>query len=180
MAKADNKTSRRNLIRGAATALVAGATINIAAIAVTKAAPPAHAGIDPIFAAIERHKAAFRASRAADNIRMGTVDAKWSPDYDPVECRKVMRAASAADAADAAAANALTTIQPTTIAGLLALMRHVETFNAGAFTLDIDPDNWRSRPADWPADVDDDEIDLFGYSILANVRAALEAMAVQS
>jgi len=138
------------------------------------------AAADPIFAAIERHKVAFRASQAADNIRMGTVDAEWSPDYNPAECKAVKEDASAADGAADDAANALTTIRPTTIAGLLALMHHVEAFNVGAFVLDIDPDNWRSRPADWPIDVDDDEINLFGYSILANVRSALEAMAVQS
>jgi hypothetical protein len=163
------KTSRRAILAGAA-ALPA---LAIPAIA-------ASTEIDPIFAAIERHKVAFRASQAADNIRMGTVTAKWSPDYDPVECKAVMEASSATSGAAANAANALTTIQPTTIAGLLALMHYIEAFNAGAFALDIDPDNWRSRPADWPADVDKDEIDLFGYSILANVRSALEAMAVQS
>jgi hypothetical protein len=39
MRKADNVLSRRKMIRGAATALVAGATINVAAIAATKATP---------------------------------------------------------------------------------------------------------------------------------------------
>ena len=136
--------------------------------------------VDPIFAAIERHKVAFSASQVMGNIQCNTVDAKWSPEYDPVECEAVEEAASAADAADAAAANALTTIRPTTIAGLLALMHHVEQFNAGAFVLEINPDGWYSKPMHWPANLDEDEIDLFGYSVLANVRRALEAMAVQS
>jgi hypothetical protein len=117
---------------------------------------------DPIFAAIERHKVMFRTSMAAGRIRGHTVDAKWSPDYDHVECKAVQEASNAADAAAVDAANALTTIQPTTLAGLLALMDHVEQFNAGAFVLDVDPDNWRSAPTHWPADVDDDEIHLFG------------------
>ena len=163
-----SKSTRRAILAGAATlpalAIPAFATIEI----------------DPIFPAIERHKVTFHASQAADNIRMGTVDAEWSPCYDAVKCKAVKKAASVADDAATDAANALTTIRPTTITGLLALMRHVEAFNAGAFVLDIDPDNWRSHPMNWPTDIDDDEIDLFGYSILANVRAALEAMAVQS
>jgi len=160
-------TTRRTILAGAA-ALPALAVPSFAA-----------AELDPIFAAIERHKVAFHASQAADNIRMGTVDAKWSPDYDPVECKAVMEAASAADHAANDAANALTTIRPTMIAGLLALMHHVEAFNAGAFALDISPDKWRSGPMYWPADVGDDDIDMFGYSILANVRDALESLAVQ-
>ena len=161
-------TTRRAILAGAA-ALPA---LALPAMAATE--------LDPIFAAIEEHKVAFRDSQVASRIRCYVIDVEWSPDYDPVKCKAALEASSAADDADADAANALTTIQPTTIAGLLALMHHVEAFNAGAFALDIDPDEWRSRPFFWPADVDDDEIDLFGYSILANVRAALEAMAVQS
>jgi hypothetical protein len=137
------------------------------------------AAADPIFAAVERHKIAFRASQAAGRIKFHTIDAEWHPDYDPVECKVVDEAVTTSDDAADDAANALTTIQPTTIAGLLALMRYVEMFNAGAFALDIDP-NWRSAPMHWPADVDDDEIDLFGYDVLANVRRALESMPVQS
>ncbi len=112
---------------------------------------------------------------AACRIESNTVDAEWSPEYNPVECKAVKEAASEAHAA----ANALTTIRPTTIAGPLALMQHVEQFNAGAFALDIDPE-CRSVPMHWPADLDEDEIDLFGYSVLANVRSALDDMAVQS
>jgi hypothetical protein len=161
-------TSRRAVLAGAAM---------LPALAVPAFAVPA--GTDPIFATIERHKVTFHASQAASSIRASTVDAEWSPDYDPIECKAATKADAAATEAADDAANALTTIRPTTIAGLLALMYHVEQFNAGAFALDIDPD-WRSKPMHWPADVDDDEIDLFGYSIIANVRRALEAMAVQS
>jgi hypothetical protein len=157
-------------------AVLAGAAMLPALIVPAFAA----AELDPIFAAIERHKVTFRASQAAGHIRFHTIDVKWSPRYNPVECKAAIEASSMADDADADAANALTTIRPTTVAGLLALMHHVEAFNAGAFALDIDPKNWRSGTSFWPADIDDEEIDLFGYSILANVRRALEAIAVQS
>jgi hypothetical protein len=133
--------------------------------------------LDPIFATIERHKVAYRASQEAGLIRCNTIDAQWAPDYDPIECKANQDADCAADDAAADAANALTTIRPTTIAGLLALIHHVEAFNAGAFAF---PDYGQSAPMHWPADVDEDGIDVFGYSILANVRRALEAMAVQS
>jgi hypothetical protein len=142
------------------------------------------AGPDPIFAAIERHKVAFRISQEAGRIRSGTVDAEWAPEYDPVKCKAVMEADSVASDADADAANALTTVRPTTMAGVLALIRHVEAFNAGAFFLEPYPEDtvsdWRSAPMFWPDSSDEDEIHLFGYEVLANVRRALEAMGVAS
>jgi hypothetical protein len=146
----------------------------------------AAAELDLIFAAIERHKVAFRLSQVKCRIRSETVDAEWAEEYDPVECKAVEEADRAANVAAADAANALTTIRPTTMAGLLALVRHIEAFNAGAFFLEPTPPetsvyDWRSRPADWPADRDDDKmVDMFGYSVLANVRRALESLAVQS
>ncbi len=164
------KTSRRAILAGAAA---------LPALAIIPAAALAAVDNDPIFAAIEGHKAAYLASMAASRIQSNMVDAEFSPEYDPIKCEAAHAAARAADAADAAAAEALATIRPTTIAGLLALMRHVEQFNAGAFALDIDPE-WRSAPMHWPAHDDENEIDLFGYSILANVRTALAAMTVQS
>jgi hypothetical protein len=164
-----SKTTRRAVLASVAS-LPALAIIPATALGVVA---------DPIFAAIERHKIAFRASQAAGRIKFHTIDAPTHPDYNPVECKVIDEAALASDDDADDAANGLITIQPTTIAGLLALMHYVEMFNAGAFALDNDPD-WRSAPMHWPADVDDDEIDLFGYDVLANVRRALESMAVQS
>ena len=93
-------------------------------------------------------------------------------------------ASSVADDADEDAANALITVRPTTMAGVLALIRHVEAFNAGAFFLEPYPEDtvrdWQSAPMFWPESKDEDEIDLWGYAVLANVRRALEAMAVVS
>jgi len=137
----------------------------------------ANAAPDPIFAAIERHKAAFRRSQECGRTRSGTVDAKWSPEYDHAACIAAEAADEAAVKGSDKAALALTTTQPTTVAGLLALLDYVQAFNAGAQFLE----DWgASAPMHWPAMDDDDEMDLFGYAILANVRRALEAMAVQS
>jgi hypothetical protein len=167
-----NKQTRRAILAGAAA---------LPALAIIPAAALAAVDNDPIFAAIAWHKAAYLASMAASRIQCNTVDVEFSPEYDPIKCEAAQDAAWAANAdADADdAAEALATIRPTTIAGLLALMHHVEQFNAGAFALDIDLE-WRSAPMHWPAHDDESEIDLFGYSILANVRTALAAMTVQS
>jgi hypothetical protein len=162
-------TSRRAILAGAA------ALATVPALATSSST-------DPIFAAIEQHKIAFHASQTANCIQSSTVDAEWSPEYDPIVCKTVDETAAVAHEAAEEAAYALTTIQPTTIPGLLALMGHVAAFNEGAFAPEIDR-NWKSRPADWPAvfdDTDTNEIDLFGYAILANVREALAAMTVQS
>jgi len=165
-------TSRRAILAGAA---------SLPALAV-----PVLAGtnLDPIFAAIERHKVAFRASQVAGRIKSNTVDAEWAPEYDAVKCKAAENANSVADDAADDAANALTTIRPTTKAGVLALIHHVEAFNAGAFFLEPCPEDtvsdWQSKPMFWPASNDEDDIDLFGYSVLANVRRALESLVVQS
>jgi len=63
--------------------------------------------------------------------------------------------------------------------GVLALLQYVEAFNAERFELPSDTE-WRSLTTFWPERYDENDINLFGYSILANVRRALKAMAVQS
>jgi hypothetical protein len=168
-------TSRRAVLAGAATLVSTG--IGAAGIAPTKAIDS-----DPIFAAIERHKEAFRLSQIAGRIDVNTIDVEGSPDYDPVECRAVKENRGAAYDVASTAAFALTTVQPTTMAGVLALIHHVEAFNAGAFFLEPDsrwPEDsgpeWQSAPVHWPESEDEDAIDLFGFAILANVRRALEA-----
>jgi hypothetical protein len=165
--------SRRAVLAGIATAPVLAAP----ALALSGAEP------DPIFAAIEHHRVAFQISLTAGRIQSGTIDARWSPEYDPFKCKEVDEASSAADDASTDAAYALTTTRPTTTAGILALVRHVEAFNAGALFLEPLPgssvSDWCSAPFFWPESEDEDEID-FGYAILANVRGALESMAVVS
>jgi hypothetical protein len=110
--------------------LLAGAAVAIPATGIIAAALPAAAEDDPIFAAIERHKVAFRLSQVAGRIRGNTVDAEWSPDYDPVACNTALAADEEAIAASDAAAIALITIRPTTMAGVLALLAYVEAFDA--------------------------------------------------
>jgi hypothetical protein len=96
-------TSRRAVLAGIATAPVLAAP----ALALASAGP------DPIIAAIERHKVAFRISQEAGRIRCYTVDAEWAPEYDPVKLEAADEASSAADDDYADAANALITVRPT-------------------------------------------------------------------
>jgi hypothetical protein len=156
--------SRRAVLAGIATA----PALTAPALALTVGPP------DPIFAAIERHKVAFRISQEAGRIRAHMVYCE----------RALLEASSMADDAADNAANELITVQPATMAGVLALIRHVEAFNAGAFFLEPYPgvavSNWQSAPMFWPELKDEDDIDLFGYAVLANVRRALEAMAAVS
>lgn len=165
-----NTTSRRSLLIGAAAVPV------LAAPSISQAE-----AADPIFAAIERHRATYRRRLECGRVRSGTVDAKWSPDYDEPVYLAVETADKAAIKQSNDAAFALTTIPPTTIAGVLALARHVEAFNAGAFCLEPDADStvadWQSGPCFWPNMPGEDDIDVFGYALLANMRRALEALA---
>lgn len=167
------KTTRRTVLAGAAGA----ATLATAAFAAI--GPQPSPNDDPIFAAIERHKVVFRISQVAGRIQSNTCSAEWAPEYDPVEYEAAEDAANAAFDAHAIAANLLTTTRPSTIGGVLALLRHVDAFNAGAFELNDGGDIWRSMPTSWPAHLDDEDIDMFGYAILANARAALEALVVR-
>src|SRR5579862_110532 len=114
-------TSRRAILAGIAAAPMA-------------AVPAIALATDPIFAAIERHKAAFRASQEAGRIQSGTIDLEGAAGYD-VLCEAAQVASDAADEANEDAAYALLTVRPTTMTGVLALIRYVEEFNAGAFFL---------------------------------------------
>jgi hypothetical protein len=158
-------TSRRAVMTGVSAASVA---VPVSVKAATD---------DPIFALIEQHKVAYRTSQEIGRVKCKMVDWSSSPEYNPILCKAVNEAANAAHDAANNAGMALATIRPTTIAGLLALMRYVEAFNNGAFVLD---ENWYSCPVTWPSMFDDDGINLFGYKLLANVCAALAEMAVQS
>ena len=61
-------TSRRAVLAGTATALAAGAAVNLAALAIAKAETRRQVGddiADPIFALIERHRALYDAVEAS-------------------------------------------------------------------------------------------------------------------
>jgi hypothetical protein len=151
----------------------------IAAAPALAAPALALSGPDPIFAAIERHKAAFRVSQETGRIRSSTIDNERAAGYDPVQCKAAIEASGAADDAVDAAADALITIRPTTMAGVLALIRYVEAFNGGAFFLEPWPGrtvrDWQSAPS---SSINSGQ--NIGYAILANVGSALEALAVVS
>ena len=164
-------TTRRTVLAGAA-ALPALAAPSIV-----------QASTDPIFALIERHKAAYRRHMECGQVASGTTSYELAPDYDAAVLATAEAAAQAAFKASHAAAFALTKIQPTTIAGVLALLQHVDAFNSGAFYLEPDREiiDWQSNPAEWPAVTGQDDIDMFGYALLSNVRRAVAAIiAVQS
>jgi hypothetical protein len=161
--------SRRSALAG-----VASLTVPSTALA----AYSATSIVDPIFAAIERHREAYMLRLTAGRIRGDTPD--WGPDCDEAKLAVVEKEDDAAYQANEDAAMALTTIRPTTIAGILALLEYVEFFNAGGIFLPDDRVNWSSAAMFWPRIERDHESDEYGYLILANVRAALDAQEVRS
>ena len=58
---------------------------------------------------------------------------------------------------------------------------YVKAFNSGAFYLEPEGGDTvadtASAPQFWPAVKGEDDIDMFGYAVLSNVRRALVAMA---
>jgi hypothetical protein len=154
-------TTRRAILAGAA---------SLSALAIPAAAVAAH---DPVFGAIERHRAAFLAYLSAARVSMSTND-------DAPEYRARDDATDDAYAAENAAAQMLAATVPTSIAGIVALIAYVDEFNAGGVALPDDPKDWYSTAQNWPLFDEENEIDRFGFAILSNVRRTLEAMAVQS
>jgi hypothetical protein len=156
-------TSRRAILAGAAA--LPALTVSPVALAATP---------DPIFAAIERHKDIFRSSLEARRVWSDTPRVPWSEEAweADVRFRWVHRRENRAG-------RALATVRPTTVAGVVALIEYVEAFNAGAFKLPHDT-GWASEPCLWPPEDIGSDIDMFGFMLLSNVRAALQAMAVQS
>jgi len=113
MAKAtlDNTTpSRRAILAG---------TVALPALAVPSIA---QASTDPIFALIERHKAAYRRCMGCVRVRVSTAD-PWLPDYDAAAFAAAETAQDTACEASRVAAFALTEVQPTTMASVLALLQ---------------------------------------------------------
>jgi hypothetical protein len=142
----------------------------------------AQTGTDPIFALIERHKVAYRRNMECAQVASGTTSYERAPDYDAAVLAAANAAERVARKASDHAAFALTKIQPTTLAGVLALLQHVDAFNSGAFYLEPDREiiDWQSSPPEWPAVRGEDDIDMFGYALLDNVRRAIAGVAVQS
>ena len=141
MADSQNTTpSRRAVLAGAAT---------LPALAVPSIVQASNSP-DPIFALIERHKTAYRREMECGRECFNTVDAPWAPEYDAAVHAAAEAADQSATEASQDAAFALTEIQPTTIAGVVALIEYVEAFNSGAFYLEpwsgSTLADWQSRP----------------------------------
>src|SRR5262245_7677084 len=142
--------------RSALTALAAAPVLSIPAI-VTAAEP------DPIFAAIEAHRAAFLEWCRLGEIASRTVD--FGPDYCPAIHNPIHAAGREAQGASLDAAMELVNTVPTTMAGVLALIEYVADFNEGKFGYE---EGWKSSPDGWPAtgyfefDFDAPEEDNFG------------------
>jgi hypothetical protein len=158
------KSTRRAVLAGAA-------AIPALALPATAAQP------DPIFAAIEKHRAAHIVAMETGRVVSGTPDE--APSYVVAE-KKDREARTKAHEA----AYALLDLRPATMAGILALLEYVEEFNAGNVWLESTRGldrlaQWRSSAVDWPEMIEDEssEIDMFGYKLLANVREALKALA---
>jgi hypothetical protein len=144
------KLSRRALVRGA-TALPAVATLPAAAIAAAVSDEP-----DPIFAAIEdrrgtitAHNAALKDSAAEERENgAGLVETKWRE--------------RVAKNADAKAIRVLLSTVPTTLAGVLALVRYAAECDAAGDDI-------------WMVYMTDEDEPVYGYQALfASVIAALE------
>lgn len=142
-------------------------------------ASPAVVGADPILAAIEAH-----ATATMDVLRKVAVSARLSH-LDPRHAAAELATDAAWDAADSATYGLVRTA-PTTLRGVLALLDHVERYDAGAFNLGPDENDYTSYDL-WPVHMagpgepthDDDGEPLgmpFQYWLLRNVRAALAAI----
>jgi hypothetical protein len=157
--KDNTPTSRRRFLSAAAT-LAAGSAASGLAI------PPAFA-TDPIFAAIEAHKAAFVRVIAAIDVEHAVQaeipkgPTKWS---DPrlIDSRK---ATSAAWEVEGDAASELVNVHPTTMAGVIALLDY-------AISADRDGETW---PRELLAD--DGETDRsWHYFLIQNLKEILPGL----
>lgn len=115
-----NATSRRSLLTGAAATLAGATAIDAAAASITP---------DPIFAAIERHRAAESAFIALalheDRMLAAGIDLPLAEgDYRTADMKHVVE-----ECADARQALAETI--PTTLAGLFAVLEYAESFDGG-------------------------------------------------
>ena len=162
-------TSRRAILAGAA-ALPALAAPDALAATLTP---------DPIFAAIETHKATFmrrmETGAALSRIR------DFGPDDREAEHAT---ADDMAREADEAAAFDLVLIEPTTVADVLALIDYVNEFNQGKFQCE---DGWYSASYHWPVGFEFEGLDTdpgdgrgMADAMLLNVRDALATLAVRS
>lgn len=151
--------------------------VSVASLATaTAVTSPALGSGDPMFAAIEIHKRAFVEHLKAQRDLAYGEDA--SPQISARKHAQLRRADRKAYDAYSSASAELAALRPTTLAGVSALLDHVERFNAGEFGLADDSKGWRSGVTMWPGNrlCDDDSKDVFPHGLWANVRTSLADM----
>jgi hypothetical protein len=176
--------SRRATLAGAASVPALALPVSVALAAPETA--PAAIEPDPIFAAIEAHRDAFvcdmRAARIFSRLESGTPE--YTPEYKAADSHAKDAYGLLSDAEDG-----LANTEPTTMAGVLALLAYVEDFHCQAVVHPDDPKNWHSEGVDLGKLIDEDVIDKFSgepielpftFWVMRNVREALQGMAVQS
>ena|SRR3974390_2748104 len=162
-------TSRRAILAGAAA---------IPVTALASSTPALSKEPDPIFVAIERHRVRFHRRMETGELSSRTPD--FGPEASKPENIAIHEAADKAMRDNDAAAMELADTQPTTMAGILALIDYVEAFNQGEFRLN---DDWYSAPFNWPSaesfdfETDTDEELGMAYAVLLNIRDALKTVA---
>jgi hypothetical protein len=163
-------------------ALSAGFASLVPAPTVSAALASGISATDPIFAAIEAHRDAYMRRLKACNVVVHLRDG--TPEHEVAD-----EANSIAIAANIAAEVALANIQPTTMAGVLALLAHVDDFDCQGLALPEDPRQCHSLHEFLPTMTDDEILDRFSgepielpftFWILRNARIALQALAVRS
>lgn len=123
---------------------------------------------DPIFAAIERHRAAYM-----KQMESGRLDEGDSSTAQGLAAAAIWRADVAA--ADSAAEALIELATCATDRGIVALIEYIEAFNQGSHFLADDPDYGASRPMFWP-DIDAHEDDdghagaSFAWALLASIK----------
>jgi hypothetical protein len=164
--------SRRSLVT--ATAALPALAIPVVALG--------SADLDPIFAAIAAHREAFMHKMRACRVTVHAED-------DTPEQEAAWEAEDAGrDILDQAKTD-LGTTQPSTMAGVIALLTYMDDFHVQAFELPEDPTQWHSEQQELGTLVDESILDKFNgrpielslnFWVMRNVRAALQMLAKQS
>jgi hypothetical protein len=169
-----SELSRRTLVTSAA-ALPA---LAVPAVAIAASAGPD----DPIFEAIEAHRNALllRFEKGAVEVGLRYDDPRYAAASEQMQ--------SAVDQLGEAEFELATTV-PVTMAGVMALLRHVESHHHQEIVLPEDPNQWYSQ-AQFFGSFEDEEIrERFNgepvefeltFWIMRNVKEALETIEVQS
>lgn len=149
--------------------------VSVASLASASAIAADASNDDPIFAAIERHRAALL--RYLEDCRADT----RCVDYDEGDYDTVNAAFHTAYKARDAAAVDLIEIIPSTLAGAGALLDYIVKVATGQVRLAADPKAWHSAIhclPDTPSPYDG--YSLFPFDVMANVRLAMIELGVTS